>query len=215
LGFDTSGSLLLTAFVIAIWRTAREIRVRFATGSPSQRLQRTNAEIKENSRVGRSNVKSFLATAVRHKLVRQSERRKIGSAPGHAVERSPRLARFLRGLSQGTRAPSAVCQISSSGAYEMNHQRHFGSSSEAALREAAQIGTLIADLDRLVRILDCDVVAEEARVRASDHSDAAYPTLARTLAVRRDNLRATIATLEERLSRVVAIRPHQASSVTA
>jgi hypothetical protein len=61
-----SGSLLLTAFVIAISRAAREIRVRFATGSPSepratappatksQRLQGTNAEIKENPRVGRS-----------------------------------------------------------------------------------------------------------------------------------------------------------------
>jgi hypothetical protein len=97
----------------------------------------------------------------------------------------------------------------------MNDQRQFGSSSQAALREAAQIGTLIADLDRLVRILDCDIVAEEARVRVSDHSDATYPILASTLAARRDNLRVTIATLEERLSKVIAIRSHQGSSVAA
>jgi hypothetical protein len=57
----------------------------------------------------------------------------------------------------------------------MNHQRHFGSSGEPALREAAQIGTLIADHGRLVQILDCDIATEEARVRVSDHSDATSP----------------------------------------
>jgi len=94
----------------------------------------------------------------------------------------------------------------------MNHQRHFGSSSEPALREAVQIRTLIADLDCLAQILNCDIATEEARLGVSDHSDAAYPVIARPLAARRDNLRVTIATLEERL---IAIRPHQASTVAA
>jgi hypothetical protein len=52
-------------------------------------------------------------------------------------------------------------------------------------------------------------------VRVSDHSDATYPILASTLAAQRDNLRVTIATLEERLSKVIAIRSHQGSSVAA
>jgi hypothetical protein len=83
---------------------------------------------------------------------------------------------------------------------------------ESALREAAQIRTLISDLDRTAQILNCDIATEEARLGVSDHSDAAYPVIARTLAARRDNLRVTIATLEERL---IAIRPHQASTVAA
>jgi hypothetical protein len=43
--------------------------------------------------------------------------------------------------------------------------------------------------DRIVHILDCDIATEEDRARVSDHSDAAYPMLARTLAARRKNLK--------------------------
>ena len=82
----------------------------------------------------------------------------------------------------------------------MKHQRHFERASSARSREAAQISKMISDLDRLIRILDCDIAAEEERARVSDRSDAAYPILARVLAARRDNLRDTITALEQRLS---------------
>jgi hypothetical protein len=87
---------------------------------------------------------------------------------------------------------------------QMKHQRHFGAS-DAALKEVAQISKMISDLDRLVRILDCDIAAEEERALVSDRSDAAYPMLARMLAARRDNLRGTIASLEQRLAKLPAV----------
>ena len=63
---------------------------------------------------------------------------------------------------------------------------------------------MISDLDRLVRLLDCDITTEEERARISDRSEPAYPILARTLAARRDNLRDTIAALEQRLTTIKA-----------
>jgi hypothetical protein len=70
----------------------------------------------------------------------------------------------------------------------MKHQRHFDTR-EVLQREAILIWRMIADIDRTVRLLDCDVTTEEERVGISDRSDAAYPILARTLAARRDNLK--------------------------
>jgi hypothetical protein len=75
---------------------------------------------------------------------------------------------------------------------------------ESALREAPQIRTLISDLDRIVQILNCDIASEEERVRVFDRSDVTYPLLASTLAARRDNLRDTIAVLEQRLATIKA-----------
>ena len=50
----------------------------------------------------------------------------------------------------------------------MKHQRHLGSSSGAALQEAVQIRTLTLDLNRIVRIIDCDIAAEEEHARLFD-----------------------------------------------
>jgi hypothetical protein len=86
----------------------------------------------------------------------------------------------------------------------MKHQRHFDAS-DTTSREAAQISKMIGDLDRLVRTLDYDIAAEEERAQISDRSDVAYPILARTLAVRRDNLRDTIAALEPRLANLAVV----------
>ena len=83
----------------------------------------------------------------------------------------------------------------------MKHQRHFDTS-EVAQREAGQISTMISDLDRLVRLLDCDIAIQEERAGISDRSDVAYPILARTLRARRDNLRETVTALERRLSKL-------------
>jgi hypothetical protein len=41
----------------------------------------------------------------------------------------------------------------------MKHQRHFVGPNEP--REAVQIRILIADLDRVVQIINCDIAAEE------------------------------------------------------
>jgi hypothetical protein len=64
----------------------------------------------------------------------------------------------------------------------------------------ARISALISDIDRVVRLFDCDIAAEEQRARVSDRLDPCYPILARTLAARRDNLKETIAALEKRLA---------------
>ena len=82
----------------------------------------------------------------------------------------------------------------------MKHQRHFERVNDAKSKEAAQISKMIGDLGRLIQILDCEIATEEERAGASDRSDPAYPTLARALAVRRNNLRDTITALEQRLS---------------
>lgn len=84
----------------------------------------------------------------------------------------------------------------------MKHQHHFESAIQP--REAAKTRTLIADIDRIVQILDSDIAAEEERARIFDCSQVEYPMLARTLAARRDNLRVTIAALEQRLENLPA-----------
>jgi hypothetical protein len=59
-----------------------------------------------------------------------------------------------------------------------------------------QIATLIVSLSRSVELLAVDIDHEEARAGVRALSDPAYPVLARSLRVRRDNIRATIASLE-------------------
>jgi hypothetical protein len=60
-----------------------------------------------------------------------------------------------------------------------------------------QIATLIGDLSRSVDILSADIEHEEARAGVRDVADPAYPVLARSLRARRDNIGATIASLEK------------------
>jgi hypothetical protein len=81
------------------------------------------------------------------------------------------------------------------------HPPHFDITSETAAREFGQIGAMLADLDRTIKILNCDIATEEERARVSNPPDAAYPTLARMLAARRENLKTTAAALERRLVR--------------
>ena len=59
-----------------------------------------------------------------------------------------------------------------------------------------QIATLIGSLSRSVEWLTADIEHEEARAGVRDLSDPAYPVLARSLRVRRENIRVTIAALE-------------------
>src|SRR5258708_33823876 len=91
--------------------------------------------------------------------------------------------------------------------HQMKTQHHFEIESEDARREVAQIRTMIVDLDRVARFLASDIVIEEERSRVADRSDPAYPILARTLAARRDNLKVTIATLQQRVEEILGALP--------
>ena len=69
-------------------------------------------------------------------------------------------------------------------------------------REAEQTKSLIADLDRIVQIINADVAAEEERAKVFDTTRPEYPILARALKARRDNLLGTVAALRQRLPNV-------------
>ena len=60
-----------------------------------------------------------------------------------------------------------------------------------------QIELLIAEMRLSIRNLDTDIKAEEQRTRISDPGHIAYSTLAMAAIQRRDNLKRTIARLED------------------
>jgi hypothetical protein len=91
----------------------------------------------------------------------------------------------------------------------MKYRRHFDTYGRAA-REAAQVEIAIAKFDRSAKLLDCDVVIEEQRTGISDPTQPGYSILAVTLAARRDNLRATVSALEQRLAKLQAEQPELA-----
>ena len=78
---------------------------------------------------------------------------------------------------------------------------------DTALRQTAVIQGLMGDLERTVRILNVDISTEEERVGVFDRSEPAYPILARTLTVRRNNLNVTIAFLAQRLYAITETIP--------
>jgi len=82
-----------------------------------------------------------------------------------------------------------------------------GTAQETVLRQAAVIQGLMGDLERTVRILNVDISTEEERVGVFDRSEPAYPILARTLTVRRNNLNVTIAFLAQRLYAITGSIP--------
>jgi hypothetical protein len=86
---------------------------------------------------------------------------------------------------------------SSIGSNKMKQQVRFKRA--AADREATQTRTLIADLYRIVAILDADIAAEEEQVGVVDLTRPEYPLLARKLRARRDNLLETVGQLRQRL----------------
>jgi hypothetical protein len=70
-----------------------------------------------------------------------------------------------------------------------------------AAANGPQIPTLIESLSRSAELLMVDIEHEEARTGIRDLSDPTYPVLARSLRTRRDNIGATIASLEALLQR--------------
>jgi hypothetical protein len=63
-----------------------------------------------------------------------------------------------------------------------------------------KLQALIADLRNQVQLLDSDINDEQKRSGIFDVSNIAYPTLAKTLRTRRDNLMVTITLLESQLA---------------
>ncbi|WP_225117882.1 hypothetical protein [Bradyrhizobium sp. BRP22] len=84
----------------------------------------------------------------------------------------------------------------------MGAASQIGNSSITVIRDVLVIQTLLEDLQRSVRILDCDIATEEAAGGICDAADPRYPLLARTLSTRRDNLKSTIRALKERLGQL-------------
>ena len=66
-----------------------------------------------------------------------------------------------------------------------------------------KLRALIADLQLRAQVLDTDIRDEEQRTGSFDVANVAYPTLARNLRTRRDNLLATIKVLENQLAETV------------
>jgi ABC-type transporter Mla subunit MlaD len=95
----------------------------------------------------------------------------------------------------------------------MEHPRDLESTSQTTTNEAGRVRTIIADLSRVIQILDYDVATEEGRSQISDQLNAEYPMLARTIAARRDNLKATIAVLEARLASANSIATPEAKKL--
>jgi multidrug resistance efflux pump len=81
----------------------------------------------------------------------------------------------------------------------MTHPYHSGSRNDVTCKDATKVKALVIELDRRVRLLENDIVREEELAGALDPRNAAYPALARTLTAHRDNLKQTIAALEQRL----------------
>jgi hypothetical protein len=108
--------------------------------------------------------------------------------------------RVWRGSCDAETRAAGLFQIRAFGVPGMKRRYHFGNANNTAVRESARIEALIVDLGRRAQLLEDDIAAEEERARVFNHSDAAYPIAARILAVRRENVKATIAMLEKRLA---------------
>ena len=68
-------------------------------------------------------------------------------------------------------------------------------------RQVNQIEMMVAEFTRMVGDLDDQIVSEQNRVGISDVTHFAYPTFAKAAMSRRDNLKASIRDLEEKLER--------------
>ena len=67
---------------------------------------------------------------------------------------------------------------------------------------ATQLHALISDLRWRVQLLDADIAEEERKAGVCDAADLTYPMLALTLRARRDNLLATVSTLQSQLDSI-------------
>jgi hypothetical protein len=89
----------------------------------------------------------------------------------------------------------------------MKHQHHLGNVN--VVRQAAQVTVLIADLSRIVDILNVDIASREQEAGVADPARPGYPALARELRARRDNLLETIDALRPRSVQPIALTAGQ------
>lgn len=85
----------------------------------------------------------------------------------------------------------------------MKRQFLIEANSDFETRAVQQIKMMIDDMRRIIRLLEEDIAADEARVRVYDPADVAYPWTAKSMGDRRTNLQRTIARLEECLPREI------------
>jgi flagellar FliJ protein len=73
-------------------------------------------------------------------------------------------------------------------------------------RKVADIEYMIHEFEQMSADLDRQIASEEERTGVRDEAHFAYSTFARAAAQRRDNLRASVANLREKLEHAVAVR---------
>ena len=104
--------------------------------------------------------------------------------------------RIERGSNHPRRIPAPLAKRQSQD--ERRQQREI----ETNRRAEGHIRALIAKLERDVLSLDDSINADLESSRVRDRSHCAYPISVRTMTARRENLKATIAVLSERLAKV-------------
>jgi hypothetical protein len=105
---------------------------------------------------------------------------------------------FAEKMANATSGSVAV-PILATGSTDMKQARHFENVTPTTSRGVPYIATLLEDMQRVVNLLEDEVAAENERSRIRGYSEAESSILAKTLAERSDNLKATISVLEERL----------------
>lgn len=81
----------------------------------------------------------------------------------------------------------------------MNMHHRFETARTSTGREST-VRKMLSDLVLACQQIEADIATEEARAGIHDRSDTRYPILARSLHERHDNLKGTIAMLEERVT---------------
>jgi hypothetical protein len=82
---------------------------------------------------------------------------------------------------------------------DMKQAPHFENATPTTTGGATTVKTLIDDMRRVLGLLEHDFSVENERSRIRGYSEAECSILGKTLAERRYNLKATIATLQARL----------------
>jgi flagellar FliJ protein len=82
-------------------------------------------------------------------------------------------------------------------------------------RKVADIEYMIQEFEQMSADLERQIASEEERTGVRDEQHFAYSTFARAAAQRRDNLRASVANLREKLELAVAVRDEATAELEA
>jgi hypothetical protein len=84
---------------------------------------------------------------------------------------------------------------------------------EEKRRKVADIESMIHEFEQMAADLERQIATEEERTGIRNDAHFAYSTFARAAAQRRDNLRASVADLREKLELAVAVRDEAAAEL--